>query len=163
MEKELLKATRMIPCSVVLLTAATKETRDAMTATAMFVSENLPLVTISLAKSSTCRSLIEESGECVLNVASVGQVTLARKLGSTHGKQMNKFAEFSIPVMKSSKMNTPSIPGSYANLECKIITSHQAGNYIVYIAEVVAYEVDEKQIPLVWHKDRYFSVQNEAT
>ena len=162
MEKDLLKATRMVPCSVVLVTAAAGAKRDAMTATAMFVSENLPLITISLAKSSTCRALIEESGECVLNVASVSQVNLARKLGSTHGGQTDKFGEFNIPVMKSSKMEAPSIPGSCANLECKIITSHQVGNYIVYIAEVVAYDVDEKQSPMVWHGNRYFSAENKA-
>ncbi|MDA8123909.1 MAG: flavin reductase family protein [Deltaproteobacteria bacterium] len=163
MEKDLLKATRMIPCSVVLLTAATGQARDAMTATAMFVSENLPLVTISLSRSSTCRALIDESGECVLNVASVGQASLARKLGSTHGSQVDKFAEFKIPIMKSSQMNAPSISGSYANLECKIITSHRAGNYLVYIAEVVAYGVDEKQVPLVWHENRFFSVEKEVS
>jgi flavin reductase (DIM6/NTAB) family NADH-FMN oxidoreductase RutF len=161
MEQNLLSATRMVPCSVVLLSAATKEARDAMTATAMFVSENLPLMTISLAKTSTCCALIEESGECVLNVASVGQVGLAKKLGTTHGKDVDKFKEFSIPFEKSSKMKAPSIPGSYANLECKIITSHQAGNYIVYIAEIVSYKVDEKLVPLIWHGNRFFSAEKE--
>jgi flavin reductase (DIM6/NTAB) family NADH-FMN oxidoreductase RutF len=159
MEKNLLKATRMVPCSVVLLSAGTKDTRDAMTATAMFVAESLPLVAISLAKSSNCRDLIEKTGECMLNVASIGQVHLANELGAAHGRDMDKFKEFNIPVEKASKIKAPAIAGSYANIECKIITSHQAGNYIVYLAEVVACEVDEKQVPMVWHNNKYFAVE----
>jgi len=162
MERNLLKATRMVPCSVVLLSAGTKERRDAMTATAMFVAEDLPLLTISLAKTSTCRDLIEKTAECVVNVASTAQVDLARKLGATHGREIDKFAEFQIAVGKTSRIKAPSIGGSFANLECKVITSHQAGNYMVYLAEVVACSVDEKQTPLVWHRDRFFAVDNEV-
>jgi flavin reductase (DIM6/NTAB) family NADH-FMN oxidoreductase RutF len=162
MEKNLLKATRMVPCSVVLLSAGTKEKRDAMTATAMFVAEDLPLLTISLAKTSTCRDLIEKTGECVLNVASTAQVDLARKLGATHGRDMDKFAEFQIPMAKAAKIKAPSIAGSFANLECKVITSHQAGNYVVYLVEAVACNVDEKQTPMVWHRDRFFAVEKEV-
>ena len=161
MERNLLKATRMVPCSVVLVTAGTKEKKDAMTATAMFVAEDLPLLTISLAKTSTCRDLIETTGECVLNIASTAQVALARKLGATHGKDIDKFGEFQIPVAKASKIKAPWIAGSFANLECKVITSHQAGNYMVFLAEVVACNIDEKQIPVVWHRDRYFALEKE--
>jgi flavin reductase (DIM6/NTAB) family NADH-FMN oxidoreductase RutF len=162
MEKNLLKATRMVPCSVVLLSAGTKETRDAMTATAMFVAENLPLLTISLAKTSTCRDLIEKTGECMLNVASVEQVDIANKLGATHGRDMDKFKEFNIATDKASKIKAPAIAGSYANIECEIITSHQAGNYIVYLAEVVACKVNEKQVPMVWHNNKYFAVEKQV-
>jgi flavin reductase (DIM6/NTAB) family NADH-FMN oxidoreductase RutF len=161
MEKNLLKATRMVPCSVVLLSAGTKEKRDAMTATAMFVAEDLPLLTISLAKTSTCRDLIEKTGECVLNVASTDQVDLARKLGATHGRDIDKFAEFQIPVAKAAKIKAPAIGGSFANLECKVITSHQAGNCVVYLAEVVACSVDDKQTPMVWHRGKFFAVDKE--
>ena len=38
----------ILPCAVTLLSAGTKEKRDAMTATAMFVSEDLPLVVVSV-------------------------------------------------------------------------------------------------------------------
>jgi flavin reductase (DIM6/NTAB) family NADH-FMN oxidoreductase RutF len=64
-------------------------------------------------------------------------------------------------VAKAAKIKAPSIGGSFANLECKVITSHQAGNYVVYLAEVVACSVDEKQTPMVWHRDRFFAVDKE--
>ena len=162
MEKDLLKATRVVPCSVVILTVGTKEKRDAMTATAMFVAENLPLLTVSLSKRSTCHELIEETGECCVNVASVDQVHLARQLGAAHGREVDKFTKFNIPVQEPATIKAPRIGGSFANLECAVISSHQAGNYIVYMVEVVAFSVDEKLVPLAWCGDHYYALDKKV-
>jgi flavin reductase (DIM6/NTAB) family NADH-FMN oxidoreductase RutF len=162
MEKDWLKATRVMPCPVVLLTVGTKEKRDAMTATAMFVAENLPLLTVSLSKSSTCHTLIEETGECCLNVASVDQVHLARQLGATHGREVDKFSKFTIPVQDPSIIKASRIQGSFASLECQVITSHQAGNYIVYLVEVVAFGQDEKLVPLAWCGNHYYALDKKV-
>jgi cob(II)yrinic acid a,c-diamide reductase len=163
MGKDMSKATRTVPCSVVLLTVGTKEKRDAMTATAMFVAESLPLLTISLAKSSTCNETIEKTGECGINVASADQVNLARRLGAAHGRDVDKFNDFSIPVEEPSMIKAPLIKGSYANLECKVITSHQAGNYMVYIVEVVAFKVNEDLVPMAWHGNSYYALEKRIS
>ncbi len=162
MNEDLMKATRLLPCSVVLLSVGTKESQDAMTATAMFVAEGVPLLAISVGKGTTSHELIEKTGEFVLNVASVGQVGLARMLGSTHGRDVDKFKRFEINVEKASKIGSPLIAGSFANLECKVITSVPASNYTVYIGEVVAYKVDDTRVPIAWHRDRYFSLDKEV-
>ena len=160
MAQSLLKATRLIPPSVVLLTAGNKDHQDAMTATAMFVAEKLPLITISLSKKSLCHELIEKTGECALNVASVEQVDLAKKLGAPHGK--DKFKAFGIKTEEATKISAPLIAGSYAALECMVLTSYSASNYIVYLVEVVAFKANEKLAPIAWLNDRYFSVDREA-
>ena len=162
MDKDLLKATRAVPCSVVLLSVGTTEKKDAMTATAMFVAENLPLLTVSLSKSSTCHELIEQTGECCINVASVEQVHLARQLGAAHGREVDKFTKFNIPVQEPSIVKAPRIRGSFANLECAVITSHQAGNYIVYIMEVVAFSIDKKGVPLAWCGEHYYALDKKV-
>ena len=43
----------MLPCSVVLLTAGSKEKKDAMTATCMFISEDPPLFVVSISNTSS--------------------------------------------------------------------------------------------------------------
>ena len=93
MEKKMSPLTRLIPCSVVLLSAAAKQKKDAMTATCMFVSENPAYFVVSVAKSSTTCRLIEESAEFVLNIASASQVKLAKALGATRGSKVDKFAQ----------------------------------------------------------------------
>lgn len=163
MEKDMSKATRAVPCSVVLLTVGTKEKRDAMTATAMFVAESLPLLAISLAKSSTCNDIIQKTGECAINVASVDQVNLARRLGAAHGSDVDKFTDFNIPLEEPSKIRAPLIKGSYAGLECKVITSHQAGTYMVYIVEVVAFRVNEGLVPVAWQGNSYYALEKKIS
>ncbi len=132
-----------------------------MTASAMFVSENPPLLTVSVAKHIVSHDLIEEAGEFVLNIASTNQVKLAKQLGFTHGEQVDKFKRFNIPKAKASKAKSPLIRGSFANIECRVITSLSAANYIVYLAEVAACKVDEKQIPVAWFRNKYFALNEE--
>jgi len=156
MDENLSRSSRIVPTSVILLTVATKEKQDAMTASAMFVSEDLPLLVVSVAKQILTHDLIEEAGEFVLNVASSDQAKLARKLGATHGREVDKFKEFDISTEKASKVNAPMIKGSFAHLECKVVTSHSAGNYTIYVAEVVDYKVDDNLVPVAWHQNNYF-------
>ena len=162
MKKELPGISRLLPCSVTLLTVGVKRKQDAMTASAMFVSENPPLLTVSVAKHIVSHDLIEQAGEFVLNVASSNQVKLARQLGFTHGREMNKFKRFGLRKEKAKKVGSPLIKGAYASIECKVITSLSAANYIIYLAEVVAYKVDEKQVPVAWHRNKYFPLIQEA-
>jgi flavin reductase (DIM6/NTAB) family NADH-FMN oxidoreductase RutF len=111
MTDDLIGATRLVPCSVVILSTGSEGNQDAMTATAMFVAEDLPLLIISLSKESTCHELLERTGECALNVASVEQAGLAKKVGSTHGRDIDKFKTFEIEVEKGTRIGSPLIGG----------------------------------------------------
>ncbi len=158
MKKRILDVTRIVPCSVILLSVKAKEERDVMTASAMFVSENPPLFVVSVAKHILSHDLIERAGEFVLNVASQNQMKWAARLGSTHGRDLDKFKALNIRTETPAKIKSPLIKGSYANIECKVITSFSASNYTIYLSEALDFKVDEKQIPLVWHQNRYFAL-----
>jgi flavin reductase (DIM6/NTAB) family NADH-FMN oxidoreductase RutF len=151
-----------LPCPVVLLSVGTQGNRDAMTAAAMFVSEDPDLIVVSVSKNSHCYELIEKMGEFVLNVAATDQVKLAKLLGATHGAQIDKFKEFKIGVKKAKSVRSPLIQSAFSHLECKVITSFPVGHYVQYLATVAAYKEDEKKAPLVWHGQRYFSLKKEV-
>lgn len=159
MKKKGSEISRLVPCSVTLLSVATKRKVDAMTASAMFVSESPPLLVVSVAKHIVSHNLIEEAGKFVLNIASTKQVKLAKQLGFTHGKEVDKFKRFNVPKAKASKVEAPLIKGSFANIECKVITSLSAANYVIYLAEVVASRVDEKLVPVAWFGNKYFALR----
>ena len=161
-KKSLGEISRLVPCSVTLLSVATGGKLDAMTASAMFVSESPPLLVISVAKHIVSHDMIEKAGEFVLNVASTDQVKTAMQLGFTHGREIDKFKKFNIPKVKARKIGSPLIKGCFANLECKVITSLSAANYIIYLAEVVAYQVDNKLTPIAWYNNKYFALNEEV-
>lgn len=151
-----------LPCPVILLSAGTAGKQDAMTATAMFVSEEPPLVVVSVGKKSFSHELIENTGEFVLNVAATDQIKLAKLLGATHGGDLDKFKEFQIGVEEAASVASLLIKGSFSHLECKVITSYPLGHYVLYLASVSAYKVNEKKVPLVWYAQRYFSLTKGA-
>ena len=161
MKKTTTSITRMMPCSVVLLSAGSGRRKDAMTATAMFVSEELPLFVVSVAKTHMTHQLIEESGEFVLNVASASQVKLAKALGATHGAKVDKFKKWGIATEAGKSVDAPLIAGSYANIECKVVTSFPAGTYTIYLAQAVDFKTDPKLTPLAWSGNRYFALRDE--
>jgi flavin reductase (DIM6/NTAB) family NADH-FMN oxidoreductase RutF len=150
-----------LPCAVTLLSAGTAEKRDAMTATAMFVSEDPPLVVVSVDKNTFSHELIEKTGEFVLNVASTDQIKLAKALGATHGAKMDKFKKFNVEGQKAESVAAPLIKGSFSHIECKVITSFPVSHYVVYLAAVSACNIDEKKIPLAWHAMKYFPLEKE--
>ena len=162
MQKKAVNVGRMLPCSVTLLSVGTKAKQDAMTASAMFVSETSPLLVVSIAKHIVSHDLIEQAGEFVLNIASTNQVKVTKQLGFTHGRAMDKFKKFGIRKEKARKVGSPLIQGSFGHLECRVITSLSAANYIVYLAEVVASKIDPKQTPIAWFHNKYYALTEEV-
>ena len=160
----LVKATLQLPCSVVIVCAEAEGKRGAMTATAMYVSQSPPLVAVSLSRTDATYHLIEKSGEFVINVITDKQLQLAKKAGSVHGLEMDKFAKFDIAVEPATKIQAPVISGCFATFECRVTSRLEEGqgNHTIYIAEVVAFKTNESLRPLVWLDNRYFNVGLEC-
>jgi len=159
-KNDLIKATRQLPCSVVILSAAADGKQGAMTASAMYVSEKPPLVAVSVSKTFNTYQLIDKSKEFVINVITERQLELAKKIGSSHGKDVDKFHEFNIATEPAAEIKAPLLANSFATIECRVRTSvwDVEGNHAIYIAEVVAFKVNEKLEPLVWFNNGYFKV-----
>lgn len=157
---DLIKATRQLPCSVVILSAAADGKQGTMTASAMYVSEKPPLIAVSISKTFHTYQLIDRSKEFAINVVTEQQLELAKKVGSSHGKDVDKFHEFNIVTEPAAEIKAPLIANSFATFECRVRMSlwDVEGNHAIYIAEVVAFKVNEKLEPLVWFNNGYFKV-----
>jgi len=153
------KVSRIMPCSVNLLTVASNTEHEAMTAGAMFISEDPPLFVVSIQKHILAHRLIEETGQFVLNIASTEQVKLAKKLG--HDKALDKFKEFGIATKKARIVGAPMVEGSFCSIECKVITSFPASNFTVYIVEAVDFTINDGLSPVVWDQNRYYALGKE--
>ncbi len=57
-------------------------------------------------------------------------------------------------------IGAPLISGCFANLECQVRSSlwEVEGNHAIYVAEVLAFKMNEKLKPLVWLNNQYFQV-----
>ena len=121
--------TGLLPCPAVIVTSASGERRDAMTGTAFFVAEIPPLLSVSVAGQHLTNELIEESGEFVVNLATAEQVELLHKLGSTHGRVLDKFEEFVNKLTGIFKSQAVMSPGFHTrNFFSNLIFGYLGGN-----------------------------------
>ena len=148
-----------LPCSVVFVSTAHGETRDIMTATAMFVSEKEPLLAISVAKNHLTEKLIEQSDKFTLVIAGEGQKQLAMQVGSAKGDAVDKFDKFSIKTTPGKAGNALIPEGSAAWMKCTVESSQEIWGYQIFIGRVVEQE-DTGKAPLVWHKDGFFGLKS---
>jgi len=159
-EKTLAKATLQLPCSVVIVSAKADKRQGAMTATAMYASQVPPLLVVSISKTFATYELIEKSKEFAINVIADTQLGLSKKFGTVHGYEVNKFQEFGISTEPASKIGAPLVSGCFANIECRVRSSlwEVEGNHAIYVAEVVAFKMNEELRPVVWLNNQYFEV-----
>ena len=147
-----------LPCSVVFVSTSHENKRDLMTATAMFVSEKEPLLTISVAKDHLTEQLINQSGTFTLVIAGEDQRQLALQVGSTKGDVTDKFEKFSIPTLSGQSGNALVPEGAAAWMVCDVESSQDIKGYRLFIGRVVE-QHDTGKPPLVWHKDKFFELQ----
>lgn len=159
-EKTLAKATLQLPCSVVIVSAKADKRQGAMTATAMYASQVPPLLVVSISKTFSTYKLIEKSKEFAINVLADTQLDLSKKFGAVHGYEVDKFQESGISTEPASKIGAPLISGCFTNIECRVRSSlwEVEGNHAIYIAEVVAFRMNEELRPVVWLNNQYFEV-----
>jgi flavin reductase (DIM6/NTAB) family NADH-FMN oxidoreductase RutF len=135
-----------------------------MTASAMYVSQDPPLIAVSVSKTSATYPLIEKSKAFGINVMADSQVELAKGAGAVHGFEGDKFKELGISIESGSKSGTPLVSGCFAHIECRVRSAlwDVEGNHAVYIGEVVGFSMNKELRPLVWLNNRYFRVGAEC-
>ena len=146
-----------LPCTVVFVSTAYGDTRDIMTATAMFVSEKEPLVLISVARGRLTEKLIDQSGRFTLVIAGKNQRKLALQVGGSKGGRVDKFERFSVPVMDSPPGGAPIPQGAAAWMACEVESSQRIEGYRLFIGRV-ADQQDLGQTPLIWQRGDFFTL-----
>lgn len=101
------------------------------------------MVSISVRKERYSHNIIKESGEFVINLTTKRLCRATDYCGVRSGKDTDKFADMHLTPEKSVKINAPAIKESPVNIECKVKDIIELGSHDMFIAEVVAVNVDE--------------------
>lgn len=101
------------------------------------------MVSISIRKERYSHDIIKESGEFVINLTTKKLCRATDYCGVKSGKDTDKFKDMHITPEKSVKINAPAIKESPVNIECKVKDIVELGSHDMFIAEVVAVNVDE--------------------
>src|SRR5574343_739697 len=125
---------------VTLVSSAAGGRRNVMAAAwAMPLDFDPPKVAVVIDRNKLTRELIEASGEFVLNIPSRAIADQVLAVGSTSGRDGDKFALHGIASEPAGHVAAPLLNACLAWLECKVIPeSRNEQHYDLFIAQVVA-------------------------
>lgn len=148
MAKQIWKpATLLSPLPAALVTCGTLEQPNVLTIAWTGIINSSPAMTyISVRPERWSHHLIAESGEFVINVTTDSLVRAADFCGVRSGKDTDKFAEMNLTALPASKVSAPILAQSPISLECKVTEVKHLGSHDMFIAEIVAIQVDDKYI-----------------
>jgi flavin reductase (DIM6/NTAB) family NADH-FMN oxidoreductase RutF len=131
-----------------------------MTATAFSsVSLDPPLVLVCVISGTQGAEVIPANGVFAVNILGAHQEAISGYFASRdRPRGRDAFAEIPHREMASG---APVIDGVAAFLDCRLVTTHEAGDHLIFIGEVVALGTDPEIEPLIFHAGGYRILHTE--
>ena len=140
-------AALMAPVPPALVSCGTVEHPSCLTiAWTGIVNTNPPMTYISVRPTRHSYSIIKESGEFVINLTTKELLRVADWCGARSGAKVDKFKEKGLTAEPASIVSAPMIAQSPISLECKVRSVTPLGTHDLFLADIVAVNVDEKYI-----------------
>lgn len=146
MSKISFKAGNMLyPLPVVMVSVADKEGKSNIltVAWAGTVCTNPPMVSISVRPERYSYHMLKETGEFVINLTTRDLAKATDYCGVRSGRDVDKWKEMNLTPVPSLEVKVPSIAESPVNIECRVHHVEELGSHYMFVAEVVAVQVDD--------------------
>ena len=139
--------TFVYPIPAVMVSCGTMEKSNIITvAWTGIINTNPAMVYISVRPTRYSYNLIKDQGEFVINLTTKNLVKATDWCGVKTGAKVDKFKEMKLHKEKANFVKCPMIKESPVSVECKVKEIKELGSHTMFIAEVVAINVDEKYI-----------------
>ncbi len=139
---------------VTVITSQGDDESFGMTANAFSsLSLDPPLVLVCVISGTTGAAMIERSGAFAVNILGSHQEPISRYFswkdrprgGAAFGEIPHHTAATGCPLLK----------GAAAYLDCRLHETHEAGDHVIFIGEVLALGIDPTTKPLLFHGGAY--------
>ena len=139
--------TLMAPLPAVLVSCGTMEKANVFTvAWTGIINTHPTMVYISVRPSRHSYEIIRRSGEFVINLTTSAMAHSVDFCGVRSGSKIDKIEKCGFHKEKASKVEAPVISESPLSLECKVTEIKHLGTHDMFIAEVVAVDIEERYI-----------------
>lgn len=139
--------TMLYPVPAAMVTCKYEEIENIITISwAGTICTNPPMVSISIRPSRFSYELIKKSGEFVINLPGRALTYSADFCGVRSGRDVDKFEVLKLNKEKASIVNVPLIKEAPLSIECRVKEIIELGSHHMFIADVVAVDVDEAYI-----------------
>jgi flavin reductase (DIM6/NTAB) family NADH-FMN oxidoreductase RutF len=140
---------RTLTLGVYAVGAAAGGRRDLFTAAWVIQCSFEPLLlTVSINPQNASYELLHAGGGFTVNVLKVGQLELARRLGTRSGRDEDKLAGLE---WKPGRSGAPILQQALAYFDCELMGRHQAGDHELVLGRVIGGEIlDRGARPLTY-------------
>ncbi len=139
--------TMLSPVPPALISCGTLDEPNVMTAAwTGIICTDPTLVYVSIRPSRYSNEIIRKTGEFVINIPTKQLAKAVDLCGVKSGRDINKFKLTQITPIKCSKIDAPQIEESPVSIECIVKEITSFGTHDMFLAEVVAVDIDEKYL-----------------
>lgn len=150
-EKQIWKPGNMLyPVPAVMVTVQDAEGKSNIITIAWTgtVCTNPPMLYISVRPERYSYHMLEETGEFVVNMTTKKLAKAADYCGVRSGRDVDKWKETGLTPGKAQAVNVPLIAESPVNIECRVKEVLELGSHHMFLAEVLAVDVDESLLDM---------------
>jgi flavin reductase (DIM6/NTAB) family NADH-FMN oxidoreductase RutF len=145
---------------VTVITTQGREHPYGMTANAFSsVSLDPPLVLVCVIKGTEGAESIQRNGVFAVNILRSEQEPISRYFASK--ERPRGWEAFRQISHSRAASGSPILDDCAAYLDCRLAASHEAGDHMIFIGEVMALGVDRDADPLLFHRGKYRYVSPE--
>ena len=162
------------PVPAVMVTAADREGKSNIITIAWTgtVCTNPPMAYISVRPERYSYGMLKETGEFVINLTTEKLVRATDYCGVKSGRDTDKWKETGLTPIPAQEVNVPLIKESPVNIECRVSEIRELGSHHMFLARVVAVDVDEaylneqgrfelqKAAPIVYSHGEYYGLSS---
>ena len=162
------------PVPAVMVTAADREGKSNIITIAWTgtVCTNPPMAYISERPERYSYGMLKETGEFVINLTTEKLVRATDYCGVKSGRDTDKWKETGLTPIPAQEVNVPLIKESPVNIECRVSEIRELGSHHMFLARVVAVDVDEaylneqgrfelqKAAPIVYSHGEYYGLSS---
>lgn len=139
--------TLVYPVPAVLITCKDGEKENVFTVAWTGTICSDPAMTyISVRKERFSYDIIKNSGVFCINLTTEDLAYATDYCGVKSGRNENKFKSLNLETEKASQIDVPIIKKSPVVIECKVEEIKELGSHDMFIAKILAVDVDEKYI-----------------
>lgn len=134
----------LYPLPPVMVSCGTMEKSNIITvAWTGTVNSEPPMTYVSVRPERHSYAMIKERGEFVINLTTERLVRAADLCGVRSGREVQKFRLCRLTPIPASSVAAPLIAESPVNIECRVEQRLALGSHDMFIAKVLAVDVDE--------------------
>jgi flavin reductase (DIM6/NTAB) family NADH-FMN oxidoreductase RutF len=110
---------------------------------AMPTSVNPALLAVSIAPGRHSHTLIEESGEFIVNIPTLETLQAVYTCGSLSGRSFDKFKKCALTPIPGKKVKAPAIRECIAHMECEVDGQMTTGDHTIFVGKILEAYADQ--------------------